>query len=184
VRAVAFSVASALFASLLVGCGARAQPVNDRAWVDDLLHKHAAGATVIVSGADLADFLKRAQVAANTQADNSYTCPPTVDLSGLNHVTCIVSFAGQTATQRLDVSLGNSLYVEPLDKIVNLDRMGQRGSYDLNMRRQAKGLPGNAVFACGHGLLTVAIGEAVHCFVRVNGQTRPVDIKVSATGIP
>jgi hypothetical protein len=184
VRAFAFSVASALLAALLVGCGARAQSVDDRAWVNGLLLKHEAGATVIVSGAELADFLKRAQVEANARADNSYVCPPTADLSGLNHVTCIASFGGQTATQRLDISLGRALQVEPLDKIVNLDRMGQRGSYDLNMRRQAKGLPGNAVFACGHGLLTVAIGDAVHCMVRVDGQTRPVDIKVSSTGIP
>lgn len=183
-RAFAFSVASVLLASLLAGCGSRAQTGNDRAWVDGLLLKHSEGATVIVSGAELAGFLRRAQVAANTQSDNSYTCPPTVDLSGLNHVTCVVSYAGQTATQRLDISLGQALHVEPLDKIVDLDRLAQRGSYDLNMHRQAQGLLGNAIFACGHGLLTVAIGDAVHCMVRVDGQTRSVAIKVSAKGIP
>ena len=134
---------------------------------NSLLTTHKRGGAVIVAGADVAAYIKKAwaEDAAVKVPGVSITCPSRMDLTGTNRGVCTAAIPGVRKLMRIgfwiDPVVG--FHMRPIDAVVDRGKVQQMAQEDVNRRLAENGDSADAVVTCEKGLIVVTPPSTFDC---------------------
>jgi Domain of unknown function (DUF4333) len=156
------------------------------AWLTTAIDEHKAGKPTILDGATVGTWIQNFLEANMLTSGDSPTpivvrCPQSLDVTGSNHVTCIVTVRDKDVRREVFVDPIKGVDTRSLDAVVDLHEVGMTIADQMDQRLKDGGKTPDAVLRCGTGLLVVAPKGTFRCDGTVNG--RPLRIEVTVTDV-
>lgn len=158
--------------------------LSSPAWMLGALSQHAAGKQTILDGPTVAAWIQlflTAPAASDQQRNVQLRCPPSVDVTGTRHSTCIVSIQGHDLRREVFIDPVKGVDTRALDVPVDLATVQHEIQDDLNRRLQRGGLQADGVVRCNTGFLVVTPPLTFYCDAFGAANPYRVEVKVVDT---
>jgi hypothetical protein len=139
-----------------------------------LLAHHKQRKAAIAKGSDIEAFISGA-LAVNPMGPKqklTVICPTTMNLTDGNRGICAIHSPALPSAQRVGVWIDDAvgLRVEPIDVVIDRQRVQKLAQEDLNRRLRDNGFTADEVVKCKKGLLVIRWPSSFDCDATANGK--------------